>query len=169
MSSGIYKIQNIINGKIYIGSSKNIHKRLQIHKRELIKNKHLNPKLQAAWNKHGECAFVFKEIFACAKCLLLDMEQLYIDCCFGDNCYNINPCAVLPPRNPGGRVYSDEARRNLSNARKRDGIKPPSRKGTIPWNKGKSCGPSWNKGKHHSESHKQKLKEAWIKRKLKLL
>ena len=53
-----------------------------------------------------------------------------------------------------------------------------SLKGRTPWNKGvkgkqtawnkglKMDSPSWNKGKHHTEEHKQKLKDAWVKRKL---
>ena len=34
--TGIYKIENIVNGKIYIGLSTNIDNRLLFHKRRLL-------------------------------------------------------------------------------------------------------------------------------------
>ena len=40
IKSGIYKIENIINNKIYIGSSKNIIKRFNQHKYELRNYNH---------------------------------------------------------------------------------------------------------------------------------
>lgn len=41
------------NGKIYVGSSKDLKRRLLEHFNNLIKNKHENPKLQNYVNKHG--------------------------------------------------------------------------------------------------------------------
>lgn len=55
----IYKIQNKINSKIYIGSSKSIRNRWKQHKWMLKRNKHYNKKLQNAWNKYGEKNFEF--------------------------------------------------------------------------------------------------------------
>ena len=60
--SGIYKITNTINGKYYIGSSYRCKHRWQEHKRDLRRNKHHNPYLQAAWNKNTEAAFTFEII-----------------------------------------------------------------------------------------------------------
>ena len=57
---GIYKILNKINGKFYIGSSRNIDKRLNDHKNLLRKEKHENKHLQSAWNKYGEENFIFE-------------------------------------------------------------------------------------------------------------
>jgi group I intron endonuclease len=62
MKSGIYKITNIVNGKFYIGSSKNIDFRWNDHKQWLRGNYHNNPKLQHAWNKYGEDKFTFEII-----------------------------------------------------------------------------------------------------------
>jgi len=59
MISGIYKIENKINGKFYIGSSKNIEKRFKVHKRGLNSNKHHNIYLQRSWLKYGASAFLF--------------------------------------------------------------------------------------------------------------
>ena len=39
---GVYKIFNIINKKIYFGSSKDVFKRLKEHRRLLRKNEHPN-------------------------------------------------------------------------------------------------------------------------------
>jgi predicted GIY-YIG superfamily endonuclease len=46
---GIYYIKNIINGKIYIGSSVQIGIRWQQHKAALRENKHHCIYLQHAW------------------------------------------------------------------------------------------------------------------------
>lgn len=59
---GIYKIENRINGKIYIGKSKNIKKRFIQHKYYLTKG--LNPKtynryLKNSVEKHGIENFCF--------------------------------------------------------------------------------------------------------------
>lgn len=59
---GIYKITNIINNCIYIGSSVNIKSRWLEHKRDLIKNKHCNNYLQKSFNKYGLINFTFEII-----------------------------------------------------------------------------------------------------------
>jgi len=54
--SGIYKIQSQIDSRCYIGSSKNLYKRINSHINELINKKHPNSKLQNFINKYGiEC------------------------------------------------------------------------------------------------------------------
>ena len=58
MNCGVYQIKNTLNGKAYIGSSKNIKRRLGIHRSMLRRGTHRNPHLQNAWNKYGESAFV---------------------------------------------------------------------------------------------------------------
>ena len=50
ISSGIYKITNVKNGKIYIGSSSNIERRVTEHKHDLIENKHHSYKMQKDFN-----------------------------------------------------------------------------------------------------------------------
>ena len=52
MPAGIYKITNIINNKIYIGSSSNISLRWNQHIEKLIYNLHENYKLQNDFNKY---------------------------------------------------------------------------------------------------------------------
>lgn|SRR5258708_2557122 len=59
-SSGIYKIICTPTGKIYIGSAINLRNRWNEHLKGLRHNAHGNSKLQRAWNKYGEEAFVFE-------------------------------------------------------------------------------------------------------------
>lgn len=79
MSSGIYKIENVANGKVYIGSSNNIERRWQKHKALLRHNKHQNRHLQNAWNKYGEDRFIFSIVELCPVDSLLNKEQYFID------------------------------------------------------------------------------------------
>ena len=50
---GVYKITNIKNKKIYIGSSKNILQRWKNHIRELESTSHKNMFLQEDWDEYG--------------------------------------------------------------------------------------------------------------------
>jgi len=76
--SGVYKITNKVNGKVYIGQSKHIEKRWIEHTRKLNKNEHHSKKLQRAWNKNGENNFEFEAILLSID-NLDDLELMYID------------------------------------------------------------------------------------------
>jgi group I intron endonuclease len=56
---GIYKIQNLVNGKVYIGSSANIKLRFGAHRSRLGRGTHHSIFLQRAWSKHGSANFSF--------------------------------------------------------------------------------------------------------------
>lgn len=59
----IYQIRNILNGKIYVGSTwKPLRKRKSEHLTKLRTNKHSSPHLQNSFNKYGEDNFMFEEI-----------------------------------------------------------------------------------------------------------
>lgn len=60
--SCIYCIKNILNNKVYIGSSVNFNKRKNLHLHYLKNNKHHSNHLQKAWNKYGKENFVFEII-----------------------------------------------------------------------------------------------------------
>jgi group I intron endonuclease len=57
---GIYCIRNIVNNKVYIGKSKDIHKRIIQHKCQLRK-KYVdeNQHLINSWHKYGEKSFEY--------------------------------------------------------------------------------------------------------------
>lgn len=57
--SGVYKIENLKNHKCYIGSSNNVQRRLQTHKRELDAGSHNNRLLQHEYDKYGASSFTF--------------------------------------------------------------------------------------------------------------
>ncbi len=56
MKSGIYKIQHIASGRLYIGSSVNVMARLQTHTRALNNGYHSNKLLLNSYKKHGKSA-----------------------------------------------------------------------------------------------------------------
>ena len=60
MSQGIYQIRNTKTGKVYVGMSYRVEKRWAEHLRDLRAGTHCNKKLQSAWKKSGEKAFVFE-------------------------------------------------------------------------------------------------------------
>lgn len=74
----IYKISNIINGKIYIGSTNNYNRRIKSHIKSLNNNCHKNTRLQRSWNKYGSNNFKF-EILENVNGNLLEREQYYIN------------------------------------------------------------------------------------------
>lgn len=78
-NSGIYKITNKNNGKFYIGSSKHLDRRWWEHQNDLIKNEHINPKLQHAWNYHGKNSFEFTILEKVDETKLFEREQFYLD------------------------------------------------------------------------------------------
>lgn len=57
---GVYQIRNIIDNKVYIGSSYDIASRWTEHQRDLRKNEHKNLHLQNAYNKYGVQNFVYE-------------------------------------------------------------------------------------------------------------
>lgn len=91
---GIYKIENLVNGKMYIGSSIDIENRWKSHKNELKRNSHHNIHLQRAWNTYTEkyFDFVILEILSNEN-NILKREQYYIDQHDFSSLYNICPTA----------------------------------------------------------------------------
>ncbi|MBI5848876.1 MAG: GIY-YIG nuclease family protein [Nitrospirae bacterium] len=56
---GIYQIRNLGNGKIYIGSAKDLRGRINSNKFQLRMGSHLNKEMQRDFNEIGEEGFSF--------------------------------------------------------------------------------------------------------------
>lgn len=171
--SGIYKIENSVTGKVYIGSAVNLLARKRCHFSSLKHGNHKNSKLQRSYDKHGKKAFGFDVLLYCDKDNLLMYEQIAIDAMDPvSNGYNIKPIAgstvghkhtdetrkklkeawigrVLPP-------LSDEARANIAKAKlgkKRKPFSEETRRNMSNAKAGIPQGP-------HSEETKKKIAEA---------
>lgn len=79
MTCGIYKIENTINGRCYVGSAMCVEKRWSDHASMLNSGCHHSRKLQRAWNKRGGEAFQFTVIEHVSEpVLLVSREQHWI-------------------------------------------------------------------------------------------
>lgn len=78
MKTGIYKILNKVNNKVYIGSATDVGKRWRDHKWYLNHNKHHNSHLQSSWNKYGCNVFDFSILVECSVEELLAKETEYV-------------------------------------------------------------------------------------------
>lgn len=123
MKSGIYKLTNVINNKIYIGSTCSFKDRKSKHK-----NRKNNTMISRAIFKYGWENFTFEILEYCEKDKLIEREKYYFDLLkpFKEN----NGYNIL--RNPikNGWInasHSEESKKKMSE----------SKKGIIPWNKGK--------------------------------
>jgi group I intron endonuclease len=76
---GIYLIESKLNNKQYIGSSINVYVRVRGHKRDLLKNRHANIKLQNHYNKYGIDDFTYTLVEECDIDVLIEREQYWYD------------------------------------------------------------------------------------------
>lgn len=142
---GIYKITNLVNGKIYVGSTgRSLQRRKLEHFKDLRKGNHHNRHLQFSFNKYGESNFLFEVIEYIPKNnlstseykqTLLKAEQYWIETLDSiKHGYNIR---LTPESNLGlkmtsetskkiskihkGKIVSESTRKKLSEAHKRAG------------------------------------------------
>ena len=96
----IYKIINTENGKFYVGSTLDTRERFRTHRCKLRANKHHCAHLQAAWNKYGEPAFVFKVVEEVETIEALQAaEDVWLTTHYGKaHCYNTGRRSDAPWR-----------------------------------------------------------------------
>jgi group I intron endonuclease len=163
---GLYVIQNMVNGKFYVGSAKNFWKRWVLHRHLLNNNKHHSPYLQNSWNKYGEEAFTFLPLQCVAdKQERLKLEQHFLDTLKPE--YNGSPTATSCE----GIVRSEATREKL-----RVAMRDPKRLARIT-EMGKQPKSEEHKkniseahiGMKASEETCAKLREAWKSRRQKMI
>lgn len=127
--TGIYKIENLKNHKVYIGQSNNVKRRFIAHKNLLEKNKHQNFYLQSAWNKYGKNAFSFEIIEECVDRSELNQRETYW---FNYYCELLGKTNVYNLGHTGNaHNTSDELRKKQSEYRKTHPNNGTFKKGTV--------------------------------------
>lgn len=155
--SGVYEIVNSVNGKRYIGSASCFRTRWNGHKAELRRGVHHSQHLQAAWDKYGAQAFVFKPFLVCAPCDLLYYEQRAIDAIAPEYNYAKVAGSPLGVRHTAetkarisvagiGRIVSAETRAKISIANKGKTLSPEHRAKIS----AAKMGNTYNRGRRHS-------------------
>ena len=141
---GIYCIENILDGKKYIGKSTNFKKRIISHKFSLRLNKE-SEYIQHAWNKYGEDSFRFYMLIECISDddLLDQLEIFYIKYLHSHASewgYNLSWGGSKTRQ---GMKSSEETKRKQSDSLKGKPLSEQTKNkmslstmGRIPWNKG---------------------------------
>ncbi len=144
MKSGVYKISNIINDSVYVGSSKYVKQRISQHKYALRENKNSNRKLQAFFNEHGIDSLIFEIIEYCPIVSLKQNEQYYLNTI--KDKFNISEFSASTK----GVRCSIEKRKLISESLKKAGLKGIK----------KSYETRQRMSKPKSESHRINIKKA---------
>ncbi len=149
MDCGIYKIENLINGKCYIGQSIHVKYRDNIHFSQLRNNKGHNQHLQNSYNKYGKDVFRFTILLFCEEFELTRYEKL-LDKHYKklNLSYNIRECADSNK----GQVRSREERIRLSIYHSGKHLSDETKRILRDINIGKR--------RKHSEETKRKISEA---------
>ena len=112
MACGVYKITNLKDGKIYIGSSINVENREYKHFWMLRRGTHDNNHLQNSFNRDGENNFTFTIIEECDVNQLIEREKCYINEYASNNSnYGYNLAQVNDFRR---NTFNDEVKVKLS-------------------------------------------------------
>ena len=148
--TGIYKITNLVNGKMYIGQSIDIYKRWKEHNNIAFRttSKSYNYPLYKAIRKYGIDNFKFEIIEECSIEKLNDKEIYYINkyntCIFNKNSFGYN--MTLGGEGHRGYKHSEESKRKIGEASKGN-----------QYAKGVNIGNQYAKGNKLSEETKKQM------------
>lgn len=112
---GIYGIKNLITGKMYIGKSVNIDKRISNHFSNLRGGNHHSEYLQRSFNKHGELCFIGGTIEICNKSVLNERERYWVK--YYDS-YNNGYNGTIPTGLNQGHEWGEREKIKLSSTMK---------------------------------------------------
>lgn len=183
MLSGIYQVLCTSNGKLYIGSSLDVNYRWSKHLYLLRTSRHPNSYLQNCYNKYGKESLEFsllEDLSGLSPEEILDKEQKYLDSLDWGMALNMckdsrggqiveeanerrrnslrdyyknNPDALRGENNPFyGKNHSQSSKDSISRANS-------GKIRSEEFKKQKSEFMSNRKGVHHSEDHKDKLRD----------
>ncbi len=173
--SGIYMIRSCMNGKIYIGSAKDLFLRMHVHKSQLNGKYHPNIHLQRHKNKYGINDLMFFLIEYCDLENIVEREQYWMDILKPE--FNIMPRAG----SHFGFKLSDESKEKIRQAKLGKKASGETKQKMSKAHKGRKI--TWGdkiskaqrnpsdekrrkmseaqKGKKHSEETKKNMSEAW--------
>lgn len=151
MTTGIYKIQNLVDSKVYIGASIHIEERFNQHLNELRKGIHANSYLQRAFNKYGESNFEFSIVEECER---EDLQSAEIRILHGYGGYKSETTYNL---REAGRVCSGEDNPNFGKHWSEDWRKQQSDRMKIRFSDPANH-PMY--GKHHSPETIEKISQS---------
>lgn len=139
--SGVYKITNLLNGKVYVGSTKRFLSRWYTHFSKLRTNNHRSYiHLQNSVNKYGIENFEFEILEVCSSDVYLEREAFWIkelDSCNREKGYNTNPSPTKSPfadkniRAKAAKTWVEKYKSGLIHTGTEFKI------GSRPWNTGK--------------------------------
>ena len=154
MTTGLYRIRNLVNSKCYYGSSVNLARRRCEHSSALRRGVHVNPMLQLAWEKYGERVLVFEIIAILEPAALLYTETKLLTW----GAYNIARDATAPML---GRKHSEESRKRMGYPQPKGSSHPQYGKARSTETRAKiSKALKGRKGCIPSEETRRKLSEA---------
>lgn len=79
IKTGVYCITCLVNQKVYVGQTGNIHRRWGNHRYDLRYGVHKNKYLQTEWDLYGEDKFSFNILEECSRTDLQAKEKEWID------------------------------------------------------------------------------------------
>lgn len=152
--SGVYLIENLVNGTPYVGSAQKFNTRWAAHLRLLRRGAHHSWKLQRDFDLFGEAAFNFRPLLVCAvKDLALFEQRALVAYDAVASGYNVSSDVEAPMR---GRKPSQETKEKMRAAK----LGVPK---TDEHRANMSLG---HQGRVVSEDTKAKIKRGWETRRL---